>query len=139
MKTFTERASILIIDYDQQSLNELRTILSNNGYEVCAVRTGREALAQIDRQAFDVVLIDLLLPDISGLDLLTQIKQRDRDAKVFLMGTHITIAVILEAVSRGAQDLLYKFFVASSIIQKIEYLLKQEPSIHYARDEKLTA
>jgi two-component system OmpR family response regulator len=139
MRSYAERTSILVIDYDQNSLDELRTILRTQGYEVATARTGRDGMVQINRRAFDVVLIDLLLPDISGLDLLSKIKERDIDAKVFLMGTNITIAVILESVRRGAHDLLYKFFVASSIVPKIEYLLSQERPFNFYPQEKRTA
>lgn len=139
MRAYLGRVRVLVIDSDQSSLNELRAILRNNGYEVATGLTGREGLRQINQRAFDVVLIDLLLPDISGLDLLSQIKERGSEAKIFLMGTHITTAVILESVRLGAQDLMYKFFVRSSIIHKIEYTLGHERLFHFYGAKRLTA
>jgi two-component system response regulator PilR (NtrC family) len=133
------KARILVIDREQSSIDELKTVLSKNGYEVVSAMTGREGLEQTSRQVFDVIISDLLLPDISGLDLLSEIKQSEPDVKVYLMGTHITPAVILESVNRGAYDLLYKPFVTSSIIHMIEHSLNRDRRIRISRDNKSVA
>ncbi len=138
IRTEAAKASILIIDQEQNSLDELKMILSEQGYEVVTVLTGREVLDRLSKQGADVVLANLVLPDRSGLDLLRQIKERDSQVGVFLMGVHITPALILEALNRGAVDLLYKPFVTLSIIQKLDYLLSHSPPIR-RRGEKKSA
>jgi DNA-binding NtrC family response regulator len=114
---------ILIVDPDQRALGKLKAILVEEGYKVAAARTAREGLSSVGKHAFDVIISDLMLPDMNGLDLLSQIKGKDPDAIVLLMGTDITAQTIREAAHRGAHDLLYKFFVASSISQKLKRLL----------------
>ena len=133
------KARILVVDRERSSIDELKTILSNNGYEVVSAMTGREGIEQASRDVFDVIISDLLLPDMSGLDLLSRIKQSEPDVKVYLMGTHITPAVILESVNRGAYDLLYKPFVASSIIHMIEHSLNLDRRVRINRDSKSVA
>ena len=123
------RASVLVIDGEQRSLDELKTLLCDKGYKVVTAATGRAGLEHLDAQRFDVILTNMHLPDASGLDLLTKIKQIDPDAKVYLMGTHITPAIILESVNRGAFDLLYKPFVSACLIPMIELQLTREPPL----------
>lgn len=130
------KASILVIDQEQTSIDELQTILNHNGYEVAAVLTGREALNRMDERGVDVVVANFLLPDMSGLELLRQIKERDSRVGVFLMGVHITPAMILESLNCGAVDLLYKPFVSLSIIQKIDYFLRHSPPIRHHGKKK---
>jgi DNA-binding NtrC family response regulator len=133
------KASILVIDHDDSSREEMRAILSSNGYKVIAVRTGSEGLERIDAEVFDFILADLLLPDMFGVDLLKRIKQRDFETKVILMGTHITTATILESVNHGAFDVVYKPFLSSIILQRLDYLLSREPLIHLRHRQRRTA
>ena len=130
-RTASTKARILIIDQEPNARDELNTMLSANGYRVVTVVTGREALTRIAEQGCDVVLANLVLPDMSGLEVLRQIKERDSRIGVFLMGVHITPAIILESLNCGAVDLLYKPFVTLSIIQKIDYLLSHNPLIRH--------
>ena len=133
------KARVLIVDHDTDSCEEMRLILSNNGYEVARVPTGGEALNRMQVRGYDIVLVDLLLPDMSGLGLLKQIKARDAEATVLLMGTHITTATILESVSHGAFDVVYKPFLSSIIIQRLDHLLSRAPLLHRNRQQRRTA
>jgi DNA-binding NtrC family response regulator len=130
---------VLLIDSAQNALNELPSLLENNGYEVIAVQTGGEGLQQMNRQLPDIILADLALPDMTGIALLKQIKATDPEMRVFLMGAHITPALICEAIRFGAVELLYKAFVTCSIIPKIEYLLNHDRWIDYQSNRKKSA
>jgi two-component system OmpR family response regulator len=136
IRTETAKARVLIVDQEQNSLDELTALLSASGYQVITVCTGCEALNRLDERGADVVLANLVLPDMSGLDLLKRIKERDDRIGVFLMGVHITPPVILESLNGGAVDLLYKPFVTLTIIRKIDHLLSQSPPIRHRREKK---
>ena len=123
------KANVLIIDQDDVAREEMRMILSRHGYKVIAARTGDEGLARIDAQTIDVFLINLILPDMSGLDLLQQIKERDAESPVILMGTHITTSVILTAITLGAFEVVYKPFLSSIIGQRLDQWFSQHPRL----------
>jgi DNA-binding NtrC family response regulator len=133
------KVRILLVDGAAESLNELQQLLENNGYEVIAVQTAGEGLAWIAHQCADVVLADLALPDMTGIELLKQMKASTPEIRVFLMGADITPALICEAINFGAVELIYKAFVACSIIHKIEYLLSHDPRIGCNGDRKKSA
>src|ERR1700759_3959537 len=124
------KANILIIDQDDIAREEMRMILSRYGYRVIAVRTASEGLTRIGAQSIDVFLINLILPDMSGLDLLERIKECDAEAPVILMGTHITTSVILKAITLGAFEVVYKPFLSSIIVQRLEQWFSQHPCLH---------
>src|SRR5215510_9747935 len=124
------KARILIVDRQRTSTEELQSILSTEGYDVVTAGTVQEAIDQFHAGPFDAIICDLILPDGSGLNLLTTIRGSDPDAVVLLMGTHITPSVILEAVSRGALDLLYKPFLSSTIAKKMAHLLGHNARLH---------
>jgi DNA-binding NtrC family response regulator len=133
------KVRVLLVDGDLESLNELQLLLENNGYEVIAVQTGSEGLACLAHLCPDVILADLALPDMTGIELLKQMKAADPEMRVFLMGACITPALICEAINCGAVELIYKAFVACSIIHKIEYLLSHDPRIGCNGDRKKSA
>jgi len=139
--TYAEPAKvrILLIDSAPDALNQLQRLLESKDYEVIAVQTGGEGLVYLGRQCPDVVLADLVLPDMTGIELLKQIKTKDAQMQVFLMGTRITPALICESIRSGAVELLYKAFVACSIIHKIEYLLSHDPRVGCNGDRKKSA
>ena len=77
----------LIVDDDQSVLRNFSRLLRENGYEVQAIETGREALDLVDRQSFDIVLIDFKLPDIDGAELLEKLRGKISKAiKIMITG-----------------------------------------------------
>lgn len=135
----TGKIRVLLIDSAQQMVDELQKIFENHGYEVIAMQTGGKGLQQMSIQFPDIILADLALPDMTGIELLKQIKAIDPEMKVLLMGAHITSVLICEAIRFGAVELLYKAFVACSIIHKIEYLLSHDPRVSYNGNRKKSA
>jgi DNA-binding NtrC family response regulator len=133
------KVRVLLVDGDLESLNELQLLLENNGYEVIAVQTGNEGLERMANYCPDVVLADLALPDMTGIELLKQMKASASEMHIFLMGAHITPVLICEAINFGAIELIYKAFVTCSIIHKIEYLLSHDPRVGCNGDRKKSA
>ncbi|MFN8548354.1 MAG: sigma-54 dependent transcriptional regulator [Candidatus Eisenbacteria bacterium] len=101
-------SSILIVD-DQDSLRHfLEKALLDDGYEVRAAATGGEGIARFDEQAPDLILLDLRLPDRSGLDLLSYFKERVPEIPVILMTAFAEVETAVQAMKRGAYDYLIK-------------------------------
>lgn len=77
----------LIVDDDISVLKNFSRLLSENGFEVKAVETGKEAISLVDKQSFDLVLIDFKLPDIDGAELLEKIRGKISKAiKIMITG-----------------------------------------------------
>ena len=111
---------ILVVD-DEESIRELLAeYLNNCGYEVTCAASGQEALSYYKSNRFDVVVSDLMMGPIDGMELLGEIKKFDPDS-VFIMITGFpSIESALEAVKKGAKDFIYKPFNIDEIRLKIE-------------------
>jgi DNA-binding NtrC family response regulator len=103
-----ERTKILVVDDERSILSLLKDALAQWGYEVTCVASAAEALAAIRTELFAAALTDIHMPDMSGLELLREIKQQDESIEVVMMTGYPTIASAVEALKEGAYDYLSK-------------------------------
>jgi two-component system response regulator HydG len=101
---------VLIIDDDRAIRDGCAQVLIRSGCEVYEAADGAEAMKMMDRLEFDLVLLDLKLPDINGLDLLSKIRSRDSMVPVVMITAYGTIQNAVEAMRMGANDFLPKPF-----------------------------
>jgi two-component system cell cycle response regulator len=99
---------ILLADDDLQLLNTLKEFLAGQGYEVTAAADGQQAMAAILNQEFALALLDLMLPDYSGLDLLSHFKAHTPDTEVIIFTGHGGLKSAVQALRLGAYDYLLK-------------------------------
>ncbi len=109
---------------------ELLTFLSEDvlpyyGYEVVTAGTGREGLKKIHSEEPDLVLLDLELPDMSGVDILNSMEGDVGDIPVVLMTAYGSESIAVEVFRHGAKDYLIKPFTAEQVIEVIEHTLAE--------------
>jgi two-component system response regulator AtoC len=107
---------ILIADDDDALRESLELVLAAEGYEVVTARDGAAALAQVETQPVDVVLCDLRMPGMDGLELLPQLVRRLPGVPVLLMSAYGSSDLAVEALRRGAYDYLAKPFQPSEVL-----------------------
>jgi len=100
--------SVLLIDDEPNFCTGLQLLLQAEGYEVKIAHTGQEALFQLEASRFDAVLLDLGLPDISGLDLAETLKVKYPDTAVIILTGCATLDSAIEALRGGVYDYLQK-------------------------------
>jgi DNA-binding NtrC family response regulator len=120
---------ILIVDDEPEIRETLFDGLSNNGYAIFLAEDGEGALRLFDQRPFDVVVLDVKLPDRDGVQLLETIKNRSAETPVIMMSGYGTTQNAIEAMRKGAFDYLLKPFSVDVIKQRIQMALK-ENSIH---------
>ncbi|NTU85129.1 MAG: response regulator, partial [Chloroflexales bacterium] len=98
----------LIVDDDEDLRAVLHLWLSGWGWDVEALATGAEALQRLDAMRPDVVLLDALMPGLGGLDVLTQIRSRERDLAVVMITAFSSEQLVTEALRQGADDYVRK-------------------------------
>src|ERR1700722_701675 len=117
MSVSLRKGTVLVVD-DEPGLRDMLTILfKRDGFDVTAapgVEAAREAIAG-SPTPYGMVLTDLLMPDGSGLDVLTAARQRGTQTEVIVMTAHSTLETALEAMKRGAYDFITKPFAASEL------------------------
>ncbi|MFZ0450011.1 MAG: response regulator [Desulfatiglandaceae bacterium] len=100
---------ILVIDDETEILENLETILSDEGFEVVKASSGNEALANFEVGFFGLVITDMKMPDLSGIDVLRHVKLIDEEVEVIILTGHATLEnAIMTLRDEGAYDYLLK-------------------------------
>ena len=115
---------ILVADDDESLRRVIEFSLAAEGYEVRTVADGAQALEQLRNERFDLLLSDMKMPGLSGLELLKRALELDRDIKVILITAYATIQQAVEAVKLGAFDYLTKPFEKEELSVTIEKALR---------------
>jgi DNA-binding NtrC family response regulator len=109
------QARILIIDDEKTVLRSLTLALAGEGYEIDAAGSGEDGLAKIEGGAYDLVICDLMMPGLSGLDVLKTLRDRGRKTPVVLITGYPTGKAAREAEKMGAFAFLPKPFTPADI------------------------
>lgn len=117
---------VLIIDDEKQILDSLSSILTDEGFEVCTASEGRGGLRLFDQFKPEIVLLDVWMPDLDGLEILKMIREKDKDAIVIIISGHGTISTAVEAVKVGAYDFLEKPLSIDKVLEVISRCLGGE-------------
>jgi len=102
------KGSILVVDDEAEIREGLELLLSSEGYGVSSAETGDAGLAKLEEQPFDLLLLDVSLPDRNGLELLREIRRRDPYLSVVLITAYASIEMARAAFKSGAQDYITK-------------------------------
>ena len=118
--------SVLIVDDDASVRKTLSSILSVEGYVVETMDNGKQALKAVEKERFDVVLIDIQLPDVKGVDLLFKMKQRQpRMVRIIITGFP-SMDNAIKAVNEGADGYVLKPFDTGQLLETIRKLLDEK-------------
>lgn len=99
---------ILVIDDEEDIRESLEALLTLEGFSVDLAVNATDGLKKLDSAAYDLVLLDLMMPDKSGMELLPEIRQRDADIPVFLITAYGSVEVAVQAIKAGANDYFSK-------------------------------
>lgn len=111
---------VMVVDDEENIREVLSGYLQSLGYSVVTAVDGEDALSKFKRGSFDLIVSDLLMPTIDGLELLKKIREQDRDV-IFLMITgYPSIETAVEAIKKGAYDYITKPFHMEDVKLRIE-------------------
>jgi two-component system response regulator AtoC len=108
-------ASILIVDDDVNICRSLQIILEKKGFRASVAHSGRDALRELRTAPYDVVLLDVKLPDMAGLALIAPLKERHPETKVLVITAFGSLETARLAVRRGAVGYIAKPFAIEDV------------------------
>lgn len=130
------KGRILAVD-DQRYFRELIAgLLGEEGYEVQTASSGEEALRILDRGVFDVVVTDLVMPVMTGIDLVQRVKERDPEQEIMVVTGVVDVKSAVDAMKVGATDYLLKPFDRPTLARALESIL-QRSRLRTERDRLL--
>lgn len=127
------RPAILIVDDDEVMRQSLYDVLKKGDYDVYSVSSGGETLSLIKKNIVDLVLLDMRLPDIDGLEILKKIKEFDTDILVIIMTAYSDVATAVSAMKSGAYHYINKPFDLEELKLLIEKGLETKGLINEVR------
>ena len=122
----TAAARILVVDDEYGVRSGIRQILEIEGYEVEDAETGREALALLEANSYDVALLDYRLPDIDGLTILQSIKASGADVTTCMITAYANIETAIAATRQGVDFFLPKPFLPDDLLGVVEMLVRHK-------------
>ncbi|GAB4354607.1 MAG: EAL domain-containing protein [Gammaproteobacteria bacterium] len=118
-------AKILVVDDQQKVLDSLELILAQYGYSVTVANSGSEALQYLDKQKFDLALLDMRMPDIGGRDIMAAIKARELDTAVIVVSGDATFDAAANALRQGAYDFIRKPYAIEHLLSSVSNAIKE--------------
>lgn len=113
-------ARVMLVDDEQDYLDALSARLEMRGMKVTAVSRGQEAVDIASDKKFDVILLDLAMPGMDGLETLKRIKENDPDAEIIILTGHGSVKAGVEAMKLGAEDFMEKPVRFEQLLTRIE-------------------
>lgn len=119
------RGRILIIDDEESIRDSLETLLELEGFQVRAAADATSGLRELSRRGYDLVLLDLMLPDKSGLEALAEIRETDAATPVVMLTAYGSLETAVQAIKTGADDFFTKPWQNDKLVRDIEQTIER--------------
>jgi len=129
MSNESKKAVILVVDDEQEIREYISESLKKRGYAVLEAEDGKSALKSIKKNKIDIVITDIFMPGIDGLEVILQIREHDLDIRIIgisAAGMYKSTDALKKADNFGADALFYKPFKMTKLMDKVEYLIKKK-------------
>jgi two-component system nitrogen regulation response regulator NtrX len=116
--------TVLVVDDEKNIRETLKDVLEDEGYEVLLSQDGKNALDSLERNAVDVMLLDLWLPEVGGMEVLKRTKEEFTDIQVIIISGHGNIDAAVRATKMGAFDFIEKPLSVERILNVVDHAIK---------------
>ena len=120
-----KKSTVLVVDDEEALRSVLSNELINEGYDVQTASDGDDAMAEIDKTPFDLVLLDIKMPRVSGFEVLKHIKERAGGTKVVMLTGFADLKNAIESKKLGADDFVSKPYDLVDLLTTIERVLNE--------------
>lgn len=134
MKKIHQKASILLVE-DEENLQEaLKLNLELEGYEVTTAATGLEALRAVGKEYFDLIILDIMLPEMDGITVCENIRVQNNDVPILFLSAKNSSADRVLGLKKGGDDYITKPFDLEEVLLRIGKLISKSRKIHNKED-----
>ena len=130
---FTSKATVLVVDDEEVILETLSGILEDEGYEVITASSGDQAVSLVREYTPDIILLDVWMPGMDGLETLKNIKEINHESAVIMISGHANIDMAVQAIKLGAHDFLEKPLSLEKVLLLIRRTLER---LHLEKENK---
>jgi len=120
------KGHILVVDDEQNMRRVLTKVLLDEGHDVSCAATGEEALAKLSEDTFDVILSDVRMPGMDGMELMKRVKSLSSDTTVVMMTAYGSVQSAVEAIRSGAEDYILKPFNNDVVVFSVKKAIERK-------------
>jgi DNA-binding NtrC family response regulator len=117
---------ILVAEDEEITLKHLQNALQKEGYEAIGVNNGQDALQKIEGDSYDLLIADIKMPGLTGIELLERIKEKQLETEVIIMTGYGSIGSVVDAMKKGAYDYVTKPFDLDELVLKVRKIKEQK-------------
>src|SRR5438093_12184003 len=117
------RGKVLVIDDELDIREGLELLLTTEGYTAELAQNATEGLQKLENARYDLVLLDLMMPDRSGMDVLHEVRQRDRETPIFMITAYGSVEAAVKALKLGANDYFSKPWDNEKLLIEIDRMI----------------
>lgn len=121
----SSKARVLVVDDDLFTCNATTLLLRDYGYSITSCNSGPCAISKLQESTFDLVLTDIMMPGMTGIELLDKIRNIDTTIPVVLMSGYADLNLAIKAIRKGAHDFIMKPYKTDSLLRSINGALEQ--------------
>src|SRR5580704_1652882 len=119
------KGNVLVIDDEVDIREGLELLLISEGYAVDLAQNGAEGLHRMENRGYDLVLLDLMMPDLSGMEVLHEVRKRDRETPIFLITAYGSTEAAVNALKLGANDYFPKPWDNDKLLIEIDRMISK--------------
>src|SRR5574340_1701624 len=120
--TDISKGNILVVDDEADIRESLEALLSLEGYTVDLAANAKEGMQKLETRPYDLVLLDLMMPDRSGMGVLKDVRERDRETPIFMITAYGSVERAVDALKLGATDFFPKPWQNEKLVIEIEQI-----------------
>ena len=117
------KGNVLVVDDEADIREGLEMLLISEGYAVDLANNGAEGLHRMEDRGYDLVLLDLMMPDMSGMQVLQEVRKHDRETPIFLITAYGSLEAAVNALKLGANDYFSKPWDNDKLIIEIDRMI----------------
>jgi DNA-binding NtrC family response regulator len=114
------KRKVLIVDDDRDIVSIVSTILAGRGWDISAAYSGSEALEAVTASKPDIILLDIMMPEMNGIEVLKKIRKIDSDARIIMITAFGDVESYLDSMELGAYEYINKPFETDELLEMID-------------------
>ncbi len=123
--TTEHKGRVLVVDDEAEIRESLEMLLSLEGYAVDLAQNATEGVRKMESRPYDLVLLDLMMPDRSGMDVLREVRERDRETPIFMITAYGSVEAAVKALKLGANDYFSKPWDNEKLLIEIDRMISK--------------
>jgi putative nucleotidyltransferase with HDIG domain len=120
-----QKEKVMVIDDEELILQLSKDILTNYNYEVRTISDGNEGMGILEREKFDLLLVDIRMPGVSGMDVIKHVRASDKEIPIIIITAHGTLDIATNALRLGAQGFILKPFTPDDLTSAVAEALEK--------------